>query len=478
MTSDQTNPQLPFDVLGLVFSHYADEETVEHRLETLLLVCRAWSDAALGHCTLWTNFRIRMGHGLASWVWMRRLQRRLARSGPNTPLDIDVHTLPEDTDPANDEDQSLSEIEKEIWNQTPCHHRLPNGDCLCADQVSECAHQAIRILGGEDGQHCVRWRSLKLRLSGTDNANVAFALCHPTPNLTLLELVNFRLNSWHTTVVILPCIPLVKEVTLLDCFFPSFPSFENATEATIGWTVSRLRYPDLSSLRKTTTLQKLSLRMTTDCEISLPPQLNELRVLHIEGETIPVNIYKCKMPQLSCLTMDLRGYEHDEYWMDRLFHSDHLPLTSLRRLTLMWDGFFPQGESGECFILPIRNLLIRARNLEYVTSSGNILSIIIRILWWSRQCRSHGTLEPPPESARSLLRDVCLANADSGNKIVISERENARFFVNLAKRWYCVAPDLDEDSFFEPMTVSTRSSALQIALMTSSTLISENTLNS
>jgi hypothetical protein len=212
-------------------------------------------------------------------------------------------------------------------------------------------------------------------------------------------------------------------------------------------------------LREATQLQKLSLRVTMDCEIYLPPHLSELQVLHIEGEAFPINFYECKMPQLSCLTMDLRGYGHDDHWMNRFFHSDQVALTSLRRLTLIWDSLSLQEESGESFILPVRDLMIRARNLQYVTASGNILSIIVRILWWSRQSNPHGVLERPAESMRGLLQEVCLANADDGDEIVVSGRENARFFVDLAKRWYCVAPDLDEDSFFDPMAVSACSSA-------------------
>jgi hypothetical protein len=88
MDSDQQNPQLSFDVLGLIFSHYTEEENIGYPLETLLLVCRSWSNAALGHRALWNNLRIIIGHEPTISMWKARLPLRLARCALHSPLDI------------------------------------------------------------------------------------------------------------------------------------------------------------------------------------------------------------------------------------------------------------------------------------------------------------------------------------------------------------------------------------------------------
>ena len=81
---------LSFDVLGAIFAFYAETETIIHPLETLLLVCRDWSNAALGHRALWGRLRIYISHEPSSKVWSVRLPLRLARCGSDLPLDIDL----------------------------------------------------------------------------------------------------------------------------------------------------------------------------------------------------------------------------------------------------------------------------------------------------------------------------------------------------------------------------------------------------
>ena len=50
-TPSSMNDRLPFDVLFEIFDYYADNATVYHPLETLLLVCKSWSEATVcyGH---------------------------------------------------------------------------------------------------------------------------------------------------------------------------------------------------------------------------------------------------------------------------------------------------------------------------------------------------------------------------------------------------------------------------------------------
>jgi hypothetical protein len=87
-TLSQLNRKIPFDILVVIFTHYAAEETNHYPLETLLLVCQGWKEAALGHCALWNELNIYIGHKPTSQIWNTRLPLRLARSGPAIPLYI------------------------------------------------------------------------------------------------------------------------------------------------------------------------------------------------------------------------------------------------------------------------------------------------------------------------------------------------------------------------------------------------------
>jgi len=211
---------LPFETLGVIFSHYAEEETFQRPLETLLLVCRAWNEAAVGHRTLWNNFKIHLGHGHISYVWSVRVSMRMARCGDNIPLYIELHTIPEGQDLAlgNGDDSEYSYV---YLDRQSCGYRSITGECRCANIAAECAYQALRVLAGPNGEHCARWRLLKLHLNFVADRKVASALCDRTPNLTYLELHGLRLEKRDLDLVVLPSMSEIKEVVLLDCFFPA-----------------------------------------------------------------------------------------------------------------------------------------------------------------------------------------------------------------------------------------------------------------
>ena len=92
-TSSNQNERLPFDVLGDIFMFYAQQETIDCPIETLLLVCKSWHTAALGHRALWGQFRIHIGHRPPTHQLLVGVMRRLERSGGTVPLDIELRDL-------------------------------------------------------------------------------------------------------------------------------------------------------------------------------------------------------------------------------------------------------------------------------------------------------------------------------------------------------------------------------------------------
>ncbi|KIM27817.1 hypothetical protein M408DRAFT_24184 [Serendipita vermifera MAFF 305830] len=81
--------KLPFDVLAQIFENYLLEETAMHPIETLLLVCRSWLQAALDVTCLWSTFRIVDDPSF----WASCIPRRLARSPKDALLNVHIQVI-------------------------------------------------------------------------------------------------------------------------------------------------------------------------------------------------------------------------------------------------------------------------------------------------------------------------------------------------------------------------------------------------
>src|SRR6202000_2920973 len=96
-------------------------ENAFYPLETLLLVCKRWSSAALSNRALWARYKIQLGHEPITKIWRARLPLRIARSGEATLVDIDI-----DTDRTGTRDASCQGggCAGDKWSFWPCrcHH--------------------------------------------------------------------------------------------------------------------------------------------------------------------------------------------------------------------------------------------------------------------------------------------------------------------------------------------------------------------
>lgn len=79
----QRHKQLPLDVLYVVFSCYAEDETPANPVETLLLVCRLWNWIALRNREMWSKFNIYLDSFATAEYWVHQIPLRLEKSGPN-----------------------------------------------------------------------------------------------------------------------------------------------------------------------------------------------------------------------------------------------------------------------------------------------------------------------------------------------------------------------------------------------------------
>ncbi|KAG8753760.1 hypothetical protein FRC14_005754 [Serendipita sp. 396] len=219
------NGRLPYEVLIQVFDYYLEHETALYPIETLLLVCKAWSEAASGRPSLWATYRIKVGDETITKLWVHRLPLRLRQSGSHIPLYIDI-TSPPNNLPDNDS-----------WFSSPIFTGaviIRNADYLHTLKLLE-------ILAGKDGRLCSRWKSLRLLLASAlrieDGAEeLIYPLTYPMPALQSLHLT---LRCRYSGSV-----PLNKRRVL----FPELPSLESITLATFHME----NYPDMSHARRIT----------------------------------------------------------------------------------------------------------------------------------------------------------------------------------------------------------------------------------
>ncbi|KAG8832893.1 hypothetical protein FRC17_000387 [Serendipita sp. 399] len=196
--------RLPFDVLGQVFTYYLEKETPLRPFETLLLVCKAWRVAALGHPSLWGRYKIILGNDTLTKLQIRYLRARLTRIGPKTPLHIDV--------------RYTQKSRNELTCLSMKSHILP----------------LLKILAGSDGVLCLRWKSLRLTvelhqstLPGSHLSAHLFApLTYPMPSLTWLHLSLRILGE----MPLFPHLPSMRSMILRRCRLQKLPDMRYATD--------------------------------------------------------------------------------------------------------------------------------------------------------------------------------------------------------------------------------------------------------
>lgn len=413
------NDTLPFDVLGDIFSHYALEETFRYPLETLLLVCRAWADAALGHRALWSQLNIYLGHYPTCRSWDVRLPLRLERAGPETPLDIDIRTylaMPRFT-------QTQEDVQNDIlFDYMPCN---PYGRlCKCPTIARASAHRALERITGASGKFCARWRSLKLNLGHREDGirgteRVAINLSYPTPLLTTLALNNVQFDD-DISLHIFPYIPLLRNITVVDCHLPSLPPVGDVRVAVIGWKENLEDFQDLSAFSQAVHVHKLHLNVPFGAGICIPDQLLELWDLHITGDNFPHDLYYREMPLLSKLTLE---YQHQPL-LSHILNLKGLAPPNLRHVTLRWQPPLDlKSEHIRENATSLQRLLSLARNLQDITTGKEILNILLKVIW---EFANAGPLS---------FAGICVINSTTDQRVHLRSDEKPERIEEIANEW-------------------------------------------
>ncbi|KAG8754521.1 hypothetical protein FRC14_004996 [Serendipita sp. 396] len=290
------NGRLPFEVLAQVFNYYLEHETAAQPLETLLLVCKAWNEAACGRPSLWATYKIRLEEERTKKRWLYRLPLRLRRSGSHTPLHIDIAS------PENPPD-------------LPFHNSVSINDNMQRSIDSYYALELLNILAGNNGSLCARWKSLRLLLAfrlriESGKEDTILPLTYSMPALKSLHLSLYcrysELVPQFKRRELFPELPFLEFITLEPFHLENYPDMSHARNITFhsGWALEGRR--PQKGLYNAPYVEVLSI-FFSDFFFALPEVYPLLRKLFLTGPKLFSRLLGVSMPRLEELIIQ---YSH------------------------------------------------------------------------------------------------------------------------------------------------------------------------
>lgn len=252
--------RLPFDILEEIFKNYLLEETPDHPVETLLLICKSWLQAALESTRLWSTFRINRNPDF----WVSCIPRRLARGRKDALLDIYIRV----TSPSNSK-KEWYEVEPEYLS-------------------------ILQSLTGSHGEVARRWHTFSLidqYKALREGQKIGNCLSFSTPHLE-----SFQLRGITLTCGIIPEAPVLKTFSALSVKGLAFPNLRTATFVRI-----RDCRNFSAALIDATQLKRLDVEL--DSREKLEGIYPNLRTLEISGSFGSESLTGFSAPSLRSLTL-------------------------------------------------------------------------------------------------------------------------------------------------------------------------------
>ncbi len=209
--------RLSFDVLGLIFREAQNHARTS--LAGLMLVCRSWRDAVIGHPTLWSYIHFARQDFIPKTLRRGRappiVRLHLERSR-DAPLDIAIG------------------FPKSEHIHGTCVHEVYHhiADCPEVENSHLRLQFSLETLAGDEGKNMKRWRSFIFRHSEPHLLNRYChlnVLHHPVPQLqTLLlsnwtrpglfkevpQLTSLNLPEYNGTMLVAPSMPSVTDICI------------------------------------------------------------------------------------------------------------------------------------------------------------------------------------------------------------------------------------------------------------------------
>jgi hypothetical protein len=418
------NDRLPYDVLYEIFDYYAKEESEDYPLETLLLVCRSWNEAALNHRLLWTWLDIPLHHICTVKLWLTRLPRRLERAGERVPLEISL---------GRHEEQRRYRDKPFICRV--CKEYNPGNPYYEKPDFYIHAKRLLTMLTGTDGELCKRWKSLTLR-----SINRGDFLCHlsyPTPMLTMLRYEQISTLTAGIGKPILPSLPSLHTLHVVECKHLLLPKLDSIREFVVDlgsllhpWSRS---FPDFHTAMKLERLEIIVPQSTRPALVyHFPDVFPNLEFLSFEGIEMPTNMTTFKAPNLQCLSLILDGPS-----ICRLIVNSSLPLSTLRELRLTWTRSNAPS-TWNLFLASMEDLLVRCTGLKHITGNQNALAIIIRLLG-----RKKGEMDIYVEKMTG--KAIVYRSSDTNMQFMLDRPDNEEMLVDLVYSLGLVPPETDRE---------------------------------
>jgi hypothetical protein len=327
ITSIRTNAILPFDVLCHLFKYY--EETSEAPLETLLLVCRLWNEAALKSHGIWSDIDIHIHDGPTATFWSRVLPRRLSRSGAASPIYFDLRVERLYVNRGNDD----------------CK------DCNCSEIIQAQLLTILKAVVGPDGCLCPRWR--EIRIDFTRSSIYGFPrdsnfFSHATPNLRRLRLTGIVYYDTKYDATFLPSAPLLRYVCIHCSRIPSLPSTKDLLTLEVddmgNYAGDDLKpcIKNFSELSHAENVEALRLRIGIrgSHKFNLAPRLPYLKELSLGGIRAPKNIERVIIPNLKILSLDFNPGDRDALDSTmRIINSKNIAFNQITTLIIELNGY-------------------------------------------------------------------------------------------------------------------------------------------
>lgn len=374
---------LPFEILGLVFTYYVEEETLFHSLETLLSVSWWWNLVALGHQALWGKLRIHLGHKPTQDAWRVILPRRLERAG-SAPLSIEIK-------------YALEGIDHPYYERVPtCTWQERDfagiNTCSCIQNAPGCAQDLLELLTGPDGEFCKRWIKLHLALGGEYEYYCSYGykwassrlLCHPlTHPMPLIESIHLeKLDIPHSiSKPLFSSTPSVRIVHFDQCALSlGGANFSSAESIILRSIIIRKGASHLLNFPLSMAIRVLDFDRSQVILPKIGRALPNLHTLHLGEHTNHLAVPNPDFPSLKNLKIEVLGKYDTQptIFLDNLVSSRHHPLSSVEFLTFSRNHSSERSSRRLASIL--KPFLDELESIKHIVGPREVLAIIIKYI--------------------------------------------------------------------------------------------------
>lgn len=380
--SPQTSIVLPFDVLGIIFEYYVETESLFYPLEILLLVCRLWNLAALGHKSLWGNLHIHLGHIPTHNAWKTILPRRVERAG-SAPLSIEIRYALEGFN-----HPYYKHTERCNWGGED-YYGLDI--CSCTAYVGECVDDLLEILAGPGGEYCKRWTKLHMTLGGRyrprDGSKsedfrpsiLCDPLSHPMPILESIHLNDIAIAQDNSQIPF-PSTPSVRSVYFEHCEFDSLDGANFSSAESITFRVLSIEGGSSNILKfdPTTAIKVINIDGIYSSLPRISGSLPNLHTLRLGTNLFHGRIAPdFQFPSLKTLTISVTSVSsgNDFSFIEKFISSTSRPLSSVEVLTLQ----LPSSPSRR-ITSRFKSFVDELESIQFITAPWQLLGLTLKYI--------------------------------------------------------------------------------------------------